>query len=65
MIHITFDALEEQTPKLIEENKLNFIGDISRFNKKLIERIKKFTKRQKIQSIKFNHCCKCAANGTS
>ncbi len=42
LISLFFDALEEQTPKLIDENvKLSFIGDISRFNKKLINQIKK------------------------
>ena len=40
-----FDALEEQTPELREEKvKLNFIGDISRFNKKLIKQIEKSKK---------------------
>ena len=39
------DALEEQTPELKEEKvKLNFIGDISRFNKKLIKQIEKSKK---------------------
>ena len=40
LISLFFDALEEQTPDLREEKvKLNFIGDISRFNKKLIKQI--------------------------
>ena len=42
LISLFFDALEEQTPELREEKvKLNFIGDISRFNKKLIKQIEK------------------------
>ena len=45
LVSLFFDALEEQTPKLIEEKvKLNFIGDISRFNKKLIKQIEKSTR---------------------
>jgi len=37
LISIFFEALEEQTPELIDEQvKLNFIGDISRFNKRLM-----------------------------
>ena len=45
LISLFFDALEEQTPKLREEKvKLNFIGDISRFNKKLINQIEKSKK---------------------
>ena len=40
LISLFFDALQEQTPELREEKvKLNFIGDISRFNKKLIKQI--------------------------
>ena len=40
-----FDALEEQTPELREKKvRLNFIGDISRFNKKLIKQIEKSKK---------------------
>ena len=42
LISLLFDSLEEQTPELREEKvKLNFIGDISRFNKKLIKQIEK------------------------
>ena len=45
LISLFFDALEEQTPELKEEKvKLNFIGDISRFNKKLIKQIEKSKK---------------------
>ena len=45
LISLFFDALEEQTPELREEKvKLNFIGDISRFNKKLIKQIEKSKK---------------------
>ena len=37
--------MEEQTPELREQKvKLNFIGDISRFNKKLIKQIEKSKK---------------------
>ena len=40
LLSIFFDALDEQTPELIEQRlKLNFIGDISRFNKQLIKKI--------------------------
>jgi undecaprenyl diphosphate synthase len=42
LISLFFEALEEQTPELREEKvKLNFIGDISRFNKKLLKQIEK------------------------
>ena len=45
LISLFFDALEEQTPELRKEKvKLNFIGDISRFNKKLIKQIEKSKK---------------------
>ena len=45
LISLFFDALEEQTPELREQKvKLNFIGDISRFNKKLIKQIEKSKK---------------------
>ena len=45
LISLFFDALEEQTPELREEKvKLNFIGDISRFNKKLVKQIEKSKK---------------------
>ena len=45
LISLFFDALEEQTPELIKEKvKINFIGDISRFNKKLIKQIEKSKK---------------------
>ena len=55
LISLFFDALEEQTPKLIEEKvKLNFIGDLSRFNKRLIERIKKSTHETKKYSPQLN-----------
>ena len=55
LISLFFDALEEQTPKLIEEKvKLNFIGDISRFNKKLIERIKKSTQETEKYNPQLN-----------
>ena len=37
--------MEDQTPELKEEKvKLNFIGDISRFNKKLVKQIEKSIK---------------------
>ncbi len=40
LIGLFFEALEEQTPELKEKKvKLNFIGDISRFNKKLLKQI--------------------------
>ena len=55
LISLFFDALEEQTPKLIEEKvKLSFIGDLSRFNKRLIERIKKSTHETKKYSPQLN-----------
>ena len=42
LISLFFEALEEQTPELREQKvKLNFIGDISRFNRKLIKQIEK------------------------
>ena len=45
LISLFFEALEEQTPELTEQKvKLNFIGDISRFNKKLIKQIEKSKK---------------------
>ena len=45
LISLFFEALEEQTPELREQKvKLNFIGDISRFNKKLIKQIEKSKK---------------------
>ena len=45
LISLFFDALEEQTPELRGEKvKLNFIGDISRFNKKLVKQIEKSKK---------------------
>ena len=45
LISLFFDALEEQTPELREEKvKLSFIGDISRFNKKLVKQIEKSKK---------------------
>ena len=45
LISLFFDALDEQTPELRGEKvKLNFIGDISRFNKKLIKQIEKSKK---------------------
>ncbi len=46
LINLFFQALEEQTPELIEEKvKLNFIGDISRFSKKLINQIERSKKQ--------------------
>ena len=46
LINLFFQALEEQTPELIEEKvKLNFIGDISRFGKKLINQIERSKKQ--------------------
>ena len=55
LISLFFDALEEQTPKLIEEKvKLNFIGDISRFNKRLIDRIKKSTRETEKYNPQLN-----------
>ena len=45
LISLFFEALDEQTPELREQKvKLNFIGDISRFNKKLIKQIEKSKK---------------------
>ncbi len=45
LISLFFEALEDQTPELREQKvKLNFIGDISRFNKKLIKQIEKSKK---------------------
>lgn len=45
LISLFFDALEEQTPELREKKvKLNFIGDISRFSKKLLKQIEKSKK---------------------
>ena len=45
LISLFFEALEDQTPELKEQKvKLNFIGDISRFNKKLIKQIEKSKK---------------------
>jgi len=55
LVALFFDALEEQTPKLIEEKvKLNFIGDISRFNRRLIERIKKSSKETENSNPELN-----------
>lgn len=46
LINLFFQALEEQTPELIEEKvKLNFIGDISRFSKRLINQIERSKKQ--------------------
>ena len=46
LINLFFQALEEQTPELIEEKvKLSFIGDISRFSKKLINQIERSKKQ--------------------
>ena len=46
LINLFFQALEEQTPELKEEKvKLNFIGDISRFGKKLINQIERSKKQ--------------------
>ena len=45
LVSLFFEALEEQTPELMEEKvRLNFIGDISRFNKKLLNQIEKSKK---------------------
>jgi undecaprenyl diphosphate synthase len=50
-----FEALEEQTPELREEKvKLNFIGDISRFNKKLLKQIEKSKKLTEEYKPKLN-----------
>ena len=55
LISIFFEALEEQTPELINEQvKLNFIGDISRFNKRLINKIDKSSKATEINNPKLN-----------
>ena len=55
LISLFFDALDEQTPELIEEKvKLNFIGDISRFNKKLIKQIEKSKKLTNEYDPKLN-----------
>ena len=55
LISIFFEALEEQTPELIDEQvKLNFIGDISRFNKRLINKIDKSSKATEINNPKLN-----------
>ena len=55
LISIFFEALEEQTPELIDEEvKLNFIGDISRFNKRLINKIDKSSKATEINNPKLN-----------
>ena len=55
LVSLFFHALEEQTPKLIEEKvKLNFIGDISRFNRRLIERIKKSSKETENSNPELN-----------
>lgn len=55
LISLFFEALEEQTPKLINENvKLSFIGDISRFNKKLIGQIERSEKNTNKYTPKLN-----------
>tara|TARA_B100000965_G_scaffold401819_1_gene426466 strand:- start:266 stop:973 length:708 start_codon:yes stop_codon:yes gene_type:complete len=55
LIALFFDALNEQTPKLIDENvKLNFIGDISRFDKRLIKQIQKSKKDTDSSDPKLN-----------
>jgi len=55
LISLFFDALEEQTPELREEKvKLNFIGDISRFNKKLIKQIETSKKLTEEYEPKLN-----------
>ena len=55
LISLFFDALEEQTPELRDEKvKLNFIGDISRFNKKLIKQIEKSKKLTREYEPKLN-----------
>ena len=55
LISLFFEALEEQTPKLIDENvKLSFIGDISRFNKKLIGQIERSEKNTNKYTPKLN-----------
>ena len=55
LISLFFEALEEQTPELREEKvKLNFIGDISRFNKKLLKQIEKSKKLTEDYKPKLN-----------
>ena len=55
LLSIFFDALDEQTPELIEQRvKLNFIGDISRFNKQLIKKIQKSKNDTKFKKPKLN-----------
>ena len=55
LISLFFEALEEQTPELREEKvKLNFIGDISRFNKKLLNQIEKSKKLTEEYKPKLN-----------
>ena len=55
LISLFFEALEEQTPELREEKvKLNFIGDISRFNKKLLKQIEKSKKLTEEYKPKLN-----------
>ena len=55
LVSLFFSALEEQTPDLIKENvKLSFIGDISRFNKKLLKKIEKSTKETSLYIPKLN-----------
>ena len=55
LISLFFDALEEQTPELREQKvKLNFIGDISRFNRKLIKQIEKSKKLTEEYDPKLN-----------
>jgi undecaprenyl diphosphate synthase len=55
LVSLFFSALEEQTPDLIKENvKLSFIGDISRFNKKLLKKIEKSTKDTSLYTPKLN-----------
>ena len=55
LISIFFEALDEQTPELIDEQvKLNFIGDISRFNKSLINKIDKSSKATETHNPKLN-----------
>ena len=55
LISLFFEALEEKTPELREEKvKLNFIGDISRFNKKLLKQIEKSKKLTEEYKPKLN-----------
>ena len=55
LLSIFFDALDEQTPELIEQRvKLNFIGDISRFNKQLIKKIQKSKSDTEFKKPKLN-----------